>query len=360
MQLGSIFATLMFAWALYHQYLPRQIRSLIESSMARYGEKAIRFFSPYLVITFDEYSGQRLFNRSEVFKTVQTYVSERSPTTARRMKANTLQGKSLMLTMAEYEEVSEEYDGVEVWWTFNRSFPKNSTISFYPGGDEKRFYKLTFHRRHRDIITTSYLNHVLEEGKAIAIRKRTRKLHTNTHESHRVGHTQTMWSHIAFKHPGRFETLAMKPEKKQQIVDDLSRFREAKDYYEKVGKPWKRGYLLYGPPGTGKSTMVAAIANMLEYDIYDLELGAIKDNIMLRKLLIETSNKSIILIEDIDCSIDLTGKRKEKKEKKEKEDDKDEKNKIKKAMVGEKNKGSETGSGLLVERKGSSYSLPTI
>ncbi|KAL8154300.1 hypothetical protein V2J09_012060 [Rumex salicifolius] len=348
MQLGSIFATLMFAWAFYHQYLPHQIRSLIESSTAQYGQKAVRFFSPYLDITFDEYSGQGFFDRSEVYTAVQTYVSERSPATARRMKANSLQGKSLMLSMAEYEEVSEEYeDGVKVWWTYNRSFPQNSTISFYPGEEEKRFYKLTFHRRDRKLITNSYLNHVLEEGKAIAIRKRTRKLYTNTHESQWVGHKRTMWSHIAFKHPGRFETLAMNPEKKQQIVDDLLRFSEAKDYYEKVGKAWKRGYLLYGPPGTGKSTMVAAIANLLEYDIYDLELAAVKDNIMLRKLLIETSNKSIILIEDIDCSIDLTGKRKEKNEEEEKEDSKDEKEKIKKALLGEK-KGSEvTLSGLL-------------
>lgn len=44
------------------------------------------------------------------------------------------------------------------------------------------------------------------------------------------------------------------------------------------------------------------------YDLYDLELTAVKDNTELRKLLIETSSKSIIVIEDIDCSIDLTGK----------------------------------------------------
>ncbi|KAF9601665.1 hypothetical protein IFM89_021717 [Coptis chinensis] len=34
-------------------------------------------------------------------------------------------------------------------------------------------------------------------------------------------------------------------------------------------KKRNRGY--YGPPGTGKSTMIAAIANFLEYDIYDIE-----------------------------------------------------------------------------------------
>ncbi|KAI3828641.1 hypothetical protein L1987_02749 [Smallanthus sonchifolius] len=99
------------------------------------------------------------------------------------------------------------------------------------------------------------------------------------------------------------------------------------------------------PPGTGKSSMIAAIANLLEYDIYDLELASVKDNTDLRKLLIETSSKSIIVIEDIDCSLDLTGQRKEKKED-DKEDEKDPITKMEKEK--KKKKGSEvTLSGLL-------------
>ncbi|RXH89491.1 hypothetical protein DVH24_031848 [Malus domestica] len=42
---------------------------------------------------------------------------------------------------------------------------------------------------------------------------------------------------------------------------------------------------------------------------------AAEDNTELRKLLIDTSSKSIIVIEDIDCSLDLTGQRKKKKDK---------------------------------------------
>ncbi|KAI3703539.1 hypothetical protein L1987_73689 [Smallanthus sonchifolius] len=103
--------------------------------------------------------------------------------------------------------------------------------------------------------------------------------------------------------------------KKEEILNDLLTFSKSKDYYKKVGKSWKRGYLLYGPPETGKSSMIAAMANLLEYDIYDLELASVKDNTDLRKLLIDTSGKSIIVIEDIDCSLDLADQRiNEKKE----------------------------------------------
>ncbi|KAI4321920.1 hypothetical protein MLD38_035247 [Melastoma candidum] len=66
--------------------------------------------------------------------------------------------------------------------------------------------------------------------------------------------------------------------------------------------------------------MIAAMANFLNYDVYDLELTTVKDNSELRKLLIETSGKSIIVIEDIDCSLDLTGQRK-KQVKKDDEND---------------------------------------
>ncbi|WMV58425.1 hypothetical protein MTR67_051810 [Solanum verrucosum] len=81
----------------------------------------------------------------------------------------------------------------------------------------------------------------------------------------------------------------MEIEKKQEIVDDLLMFRESKDFYARIGKAWKRGYLLYGPSGT-----------------------AVRDNTELRRLLAETTSKSIIVIEDIDCSLDLTGQRKKK------------------------------------------------
>ncbi|CAN6845101.1 unnamed protein product [Brassica oleracea] len=121
-----------------------------------------------------------------------------------------------------------------------------------------------------------------------------------------------MWRSIEFEHPASFETLAIDQEKQEEIMRDLTAFTNGKDYYKKIGKGWKRGYLLYGPPGTGKSTMISAMANFLNYNIYDLELTAIKNNSELRKILTATSSKSIVVIEEIDCSVDLTGNRNKK------------------------------------------------
>ncbi|KAI6671423.1 hypothetical protein NL676_006308 [Syzygium grande] len=49
-----------------------------------------------------------------------------------------------------------------------------------------------------------------------------------------------------------FKTLATDPELKKMLFDDLDRFVRRKEYYRKVGKAWKRGYLLYGPPRHGE------------------------------------------------------------------------------------------------------------
>ncbi|MFS7950406.1 putative ATPase, AAA-type, core, P-loop containing nucleoside triphosphate hydrolase [Helianthus anomalus] len=116
-----------------------------------------------------------------------------------------------------------------------------------------------------------------------------------------------------------------------------------------LGQTWLEIPLKNGPPGTGKSTMIMAMANLLCYVIYDLELTAVKDNTELRRLLIETSSKSIIAIEDIDCSMDLTGQRK-KEVKEVKEEEEEEESDPKKPMKPPENEGKTSNvtlSGLL-------------
>jgi predicted AAA+ superfamily ATPase len=43
---------------------------------------------------------------------------------------------------------------------------------------------------------------------------------------------------------------------------------------------------LYGPPGTGKSSMVAAMANFLKYDMYDLELSQVSHSVAIDHFII--------------------------------------------------------------------------
>ncbi|KAE8124115.1 hypothetical protein FH972_019025 [Carpinus fangiana] len=309
--MGSTLASFMFLWAIIRQYCPYELRRFLE----KYSHRLMGFFYPYIRISFHEYAGDRL-KRSEAYAAVEAYLSANSSKSAKRLKAEMGKDSSnLVLSMDEHERVTDEFRGAKVWWLSSKvaSAPTRS-MGYYPE-QEKRLYKLTFHNKYRDMITDAYLEHVVKEGKEIRVRNRQRKLYTNSPGYKWPSYKQTMWSHIVFEHPATFETMAMEPEKKRGIIEDLLTFSKSKDFYAKIGKAWKRGYLLYGPPGTGKSTMIAAMANLLNYDVYDLELTAVKDNTELRKLLIETTSKSIIVIEDIDCSLDLTGQRKKKTEK---------------------------------------------
>eukprot|EP00262_Sarcandra_glabra_P006063 TRINITY_DN18103_c0_g1_i1.p1 TRINITY_DN18103_c0_g1~~TRINITY_DN18103_c0_g1_i1.p1 ORF type:complete len:488 (+),score=66.80 TRINITY_DN18103_c0_g1_i1:117-1580(+) len=318
--LGSILASFMFLWAMIRQYLPHQM----EGYFMIYANRFFAFFYPYVHVKIQEFSGERL-KHSEAYAAVESYLSTNSSKTAKRLKAEVGKGSTnLVLSMDDHEQVTDEFRGIKVWWTSSKTVSRNQSM-FYPTPEDRRYYKLTFHRRHRQLVCESYLGYVMEEGKAVGVRNRQRRLYTNTSGERYYG--SRMWNHVAFEHPATFQTLAMEPDKKQETIDDLLMFSKGKDYYAKIGKAWKRGYLLYGPPGTGKSTMIAAIANFLDYDVYDLELTAVKNNTELRKLLIDTTGKSIIVIEDIDCSLDLSGARK-KETKKSNEDNNEKKNNI--------------------------------
>ncbi|XVE57038.1 hypothetical protein DITRI_Ditri04bG0059500 [Diplodiscus trichospermus] len=308
--MGSTIASFMFLWAIVRQYCPYEVRRYFE----KYTHRIMGFFYPYIKISIHEFTGDRL-KRSEAYVAVEAYLSANSSKTAKRLKAE--MGKdsnNLVLSMDEYERVTDEFRGAKVWWVASKVVSPTRGMSYYPE-HEKRYYRLTFHKRYREMITGAYLEHVVKEGKEIRVRNRQRKLYTNSPGYKWPSYKQTMWSHIVFEHPATFETMALEPDRKKEIIEDLVTFSRSKEFYARIGKPWKRGYLLYGPPGTGKSTMIAAMANLLNYDVYDLELTAVKDNTELRKLLIETTSKSIIVIEDIDCSLDLTGQRKKKAEK---------------------------------------------
>ncbi|KAE9620023.1 putative ATPase, AAA-type, core, AAA-type ATPase domain-containing protein [Lupinus albus] len=290
-----------------------------------------------------------VYTISEAYTAIQTYLSANTSQRAKKLRAEVVKDSQtpLVLSMDDNEEIIDEFQGAKIWWYSNHTTKTSQSFSIYPASDEKRYLTLTFHKSYRDLITSTYIKHVLKEGNAISVKNRQLKLYTNNPSEEWYGYKRTKWSHIMFEHPSRFETLAMDPKKKEEIINDLVKFKTGKDYYAKIGKAWKRGYLLYGPPGTGKSSMIAAIANFMNYDVYDLELTAVKENTDLKKLLIDTTSKSIIVIEDIDCSLDLTGQRKKTKEKG--DEDKKPEDSIKNAKENEEEKkGSKvTLSGLL-------------
>ncbi len=86
------------------------------------------------------------------------------------------------------------------------------------------------------------------------------------------------------------------------ILKDVKQFIAAEVWYNEIGIPYRRGYLLSGPPGNGKSSLVTAIASELRLDICILNLSnhSLNDE-KLMELMANIPMNSLVLIEDVDC-----------------------------------------------------------
>ncbi|KAL6603565.1 hypothetical protein ACP70R_043926 [Stipagrostis hirtigluma subsp. patula] len=201
----------------------------------------------------------------------------------------------------------DTFRGVRVSWTSRCVEEAAASGAFYSsggGGGGPRGFRapafgvgrrqpclvLQFRRRDRAAVRDEYIPHVLAEAARLRRGMRERKLYTNN-----PGYCGAV----------KFDTLAIEPALRDGIRADLLRFVRRREHYARAGRAWKRGYLLHGPPGTGKTSLIAAIANLLEFDIYDLELTAVRSNSDLRRLLASTRPKSLVVVEDIDCSLGL-------------------------------------------------------
>ncbi|PAN49031.1 hypothetical protein PAHAL_9G421200 [Panicum hallii] len=328
-QLSVVISVVAVCWTMVWQNLEHiRLQQFFARGFNRRARRLAAIVDPYLSVTFEEYEGGRI-KSSDAFKEVRSYLTTASTRDVRHLRAECGGGggDKLVLSMAKGEEVSDAFRGATVWWSAAAVPPPRDAVPYWSRASraERRYFRLEFHESHRDLVLNDYIPHVRRQGRAIMVQNRQRRLYTNIHrEGYDDGWYEDVWTHVPFDHPKTFDKMAMDPAKKKEIIDDLDMFKKGKEYHNRVGKPWKRGYLLYGPPGTGKSTMVAAMANYLDYDVYDFELTSVKTNTELRKLLIETKSKSIMVFEDIDCSLDVTGKRRSKEEEG-KADDEDEK-----------------------------------
>eukprot|EP00250_Pteridium_aquilinum_P004015 c14269_g1_i1 orf=2-1405(-) len=312
--MGAIFAFLTFIQSLAKLFLPDDL----STASRRFGVRLYNaVFTGYVDYTVEEYDGAK---SNELYAAVQLHLSDTAASTARRLRLTQLKNASaLTCSPGQHEYMLDVYEGAQIWWEFRSSERKQSmALPWQSIPDQCRSVHMRIHQRDRQKVMSGYLPHLLANAKALRLKRRDRLLYTNP-SYNRETRWRKLWDSVPFNHPATFLSIALDPTQKQKIIDDLKDFANGEQFYKDAGRAWKRGYLLYGPPGTGKSSLIAAIANFLEYDVYDLELTEVESNASLRSLLLNTSNKSIIVIEDIDCSLDLSERKKKKKAKAEAE-----------------------------------------
>lgn len=291
--------------------LIRSIADLIPDSIhqncASFFQTLSNRLSPYLTVVIEEFDA---LTPNQMFEAATVYLGTKlSPSTCRFKVSKHHKENELSASVDKNQDMIDFFKGVKFKWVLVCNRVEQSVSSNKKSGhnqqSEHRFFELTCRKKYRDLVMTSYLPFILHRSKAIREEKKDVKLHTIDYNG------TDYWSWINLDHPATFDTIAMDSEMKAELIEDLDRFVKSKDFYRRVGRAWKRGYLLYGPPGTGKSSLVAAMANYLKFDVYDLDLKEVQCNSDLRRLLIGTDNRSILVIEDIDCSFEFKNRNSE-------------------------------------------------
>ncbi|KAJ3241871.1 hypothetical protein HDU81_009733 [Chytriomyces hyalinus] len=96
-------------------------------------------------------------------------------------------------------------------------------------------------------------------------------------------------------------SVALDETQETLLLKDLETFAQDKEFYKRMGLPYRRGYLFSGKPGTGKTSLINAISATYNRDLYYINLQDIKTDNELQSAFSSVPKKSIIVFEDIDA-----------------------------------------------------------
>ncbi|KAG0376613.1 hypothetical protein BGX24_007471 [Mortierella sp. AD032] len=112
------------------------------------------------------------------------------------------------------------------------------------------------------------------------------------------------WSGSSTRAPRAFHSVILADGLKEELLEDITTFRNSSQWYHDRGVPYRRGYLLHGPPGTGKTSFIVALAGHLNMSVCIVNLGisGLNDQ-QLDRLLNNAPRNSILLMEDVDAAL---------------------------------------------------------
>ncbi|KAG9130369.1 hypothetical protein Leryth_004251 [Lithospermum erythrorhizon] len=225
--------------------------------------------------------------QNHLFKKVQVYVNSLASVEDSDF-TNLFSGENsstdIILSLDDNQVVPDKFLGAKVSWVNGRE------------NNGQRCFLLKMKRKDKRRILKPYLQHILTVVEGMNNKELKLFINNLTQSDQNIGR----WRSFPFRHPSTMETMIMDVDLKNKVKSDLEMFIKLKQHYHKLGRIWKRNYLLYGPSGTGKSSFIAAMANFLKYDVYDVDLNRIKDDSDLKMLMVQINSKSLVVIEDLD------------------------------------------------------------
>ncbi|KAM7504906.1 hypothetical protein LguiB_003810 [Lonicera macranthoides] len=246
-------------------------------------EDSCHVYQSYKVPQFNQH-----MQENQLYRKVFTYLNS-LPCVEDSDFANLFSAKKstdITLLLDSNQTLVDTFLSARVYWTNQKCEVNDSTTLL-----------LKIRRNDKRRILRPYLQHIHTVFDEIEQRRKEVKLYINTEAG---PEKNGRWTSVPFTHPSTIDTAVMDSDLKNKIKSDLESFLKSKQYYHRLGRVWKRSYLLYGPSGTGKSSFIAAMAKFLGYDVYDVDLSRVTGDSDLKMLLLQTTNKSMIVIEDLD------------------------------------------------------------
>ncbi|KAE9608843.1 hypothetical protein Lal_00020170 [Lupinus albus] len=229
------------------------------------------------------------FQENQLYRKIITYLDS-LPSVQDSDFTNLFSGSNpsdIFLHLDANQVVDDTFLGAKLQWTKHATDDSDS---------DSAELVLRIRKKDKRRIFLQYFQHVLSVADEIEQRRKEIKLYINTGAGE-----SSRWRSVPFNHPASFDTVAMDGELKNKVKSDLEQFMKSKQYYHhRLGRVWKRSYLLYGSSGTGKSSFIAAMAKFLNYDVYDFDISKVTDGSDWKTLLMQTTSKSMIVIEDLD------------------------------------------------------------
>lgn len=109
------------------------------------------------------------------------------------------------------------------------------------------------------------------------------------------------WSLISNLEKRNLNSIFLDDTIKNDIINDIQKFKTSKEKYKHFGVPYKRNYLFIGPPGTGKTSFIFSLASNFQFKIYIMNFtNEINDIEFTNALKNMDDDYSILLLEDID------------------------------------------------------------
>lgn len=96
-------------------------------------------------------------------------------------------------------------------------------------------------------------------------------------------------------------SVALDKTQETLLKHDLESFVKDKPFYERMGLPYRRGYLFSGKPGTGKTSLINAISATYNRDLYYINLQQVSDDAALQSAFNTVPKNAVIVFEDVDA-----------------------------------------------------------